>query len=107
MMKLNLISEYVLSCNNFILFILTLEFVEFVVVLIGLLCFGLMYYNHSIIAKFKYHFKQLSIFINKYNKQSSWTPKSSESFVWKDTNWKHIELRLSILQNKIYAARKI
>ena len=45
-------------------------------------------------------------FINKYNKQSSWTPKSSESFVWKDTNWKHIELRLTILQNKIYAARK-
>ena len=47
-----------------------------------------------------------NIYINKYNKQSSWTPKSSESFVWKDTNWKHIELRLTILQNKIYAARK-
>ena len=62
MMKLNLISEYVLSCNSFILFILTLEFVEFMVVLIGLLCFGLMYYNNSIIAKFKYHFKQLPIF---------------------------------------------
>ena len=62
MMKLNLIWKYVLSCNSFILFILTLEFVEFIVVLIGLLCFGLMYYNHSIIAKFKYHFKQLPIF---------------------------------------------
>ena len=47
-----------------------------------------------------------NIYINKYNKQSSWAPKSSESFVWKDTNWKHIELRLTILQNKIYAARK-
>ena len=47
-----------------------------------------------------------NIYTNKYNKQSSWTPKSSESFVWKDTNWKHIELRLTILQNKIYAARK-
>jgi hypothetical protein len=62
MMKLNLISEYVLSCNSFILFILTLELVEFIVVLISLLCFGLMYYNHSITAKFKYHFKQLPIF---------------------------------------------
>ena len=62
MMKLNLISEYVLSCNSFILFILTLEFVEFIVVLIGLLCFGLMYYNHSITAKIKYHFKQLPVF---------------------------------------------
>lgn len=62
MMKLNLISEYVLSCNSFILFILTFEFVEFMVVLIGLLCFGLMYYNHSITAKFKYRFKQLPIF---------------------------------------------
>lgn len=27
-----------------------------------------------------------------------------ESLVWKDTNWKHIELRLRILQNN--AARK-
>jgi hypothetical protein len=61
-MKLNLISEYVLSCNSVILFILTLEFVEFIVVLISLLCFGLMYFNHSIIAKFKCHFKQLPIF---------------------------------------------
>jgi hypothetical protein len=44
--------------------------------------------------------------INKYNKQSSSIPKSSENFVWKDTNWKKVELRLSILQNKIYAAKK-
>jgi len=62
MMKLNLIWKYVLSCNSFILFILTLRFVEFTVVLIGFLCFVLMYYNHSIITKFKYHFKQLPIF---------------------------------------------
>jgi hypothetical protein len=47
-----------------------------------------------------------NIRINKYNKQSSSIPKSSESFVWKDTDWKKIELRLNILQNKIYAAKK-
>ena len=62
MMKINLIKEYFLSFNSFILFTLTLEFVEFIVVLISLLCFGLMYYNHSLIAKLKYHFKQLPIF---------------------------------------------
>ena len=62
MMKVNLIKEYFLNCNSFILFILTFEFVEFIVVLISLLCFGLTYYNHSLIAKFKYHFKQLPIF---------------------------------------------
>lgn len=45
-------------------------------------------------------------FINKYKKHSPTTPKSSESFKWKDVNWKKIELRLNILQNKIYAARK-
>ena len=44
--------------------------------------------------------------INKYTKRSSFIPKSSESFVWKDTDWKHIELRLNVLQNKIYAARR-
>lgn len=47
-----------------------------------------------------------NICINKYNKQSSSIPKSSESFVWKDTNWKKIERRLNIFQNKIYAAKK-
>jgi hypothetical protein len=44
--------------------------------------------------------------INKYIKRGSLILKSSESFVWKDTNWKKIELRLNIFQNKIYAARK-
>lgn len=44
--------------------------------------------------------------INKYNKMSSTTPKSSESFLWKEVNWKKIELRLNIFQNKIYAAKK-
>ena len=44
--------------------------------------------------------------INKYNKTSSTTPKSSESFLWKEVNWKKIELRLNIFQNKIYAAKK-
>ena len=62
MIKLNLIIEYVLSCNSFILFIITLELVEFIVVLLSLLYFGLMYYSHSITAKLKYHFKQLLIF---------------------------------------------
>jgi hypothetical protein len=47
-----------------------------------------------------------NIRINRYNKPSSSIPKSSESFVWKDTNWKKIELRLNILQNKIYTARR-
>ena len=47
-----------------------------------------------------------NININKYNKQSSLIPKSSQSFVWKDTNWKKIELRLNILQTKVYAAKK-
>jgi RNA-directed DNA polymerase len=47
-----------------------------------------------------------NIRINKYNKPSSTIPKSSESFVWKNVDWKKIELRLNIFQNKIYAARK-
>jgi len=47
-----------------------------------------------------------NIRINKYNKSSSTTPKSSESFLWKEVNWKKIELRLNIFQNKIYAAKK-
>ena len=33
------------------------------------------------------------------------TPKSSESFVWTDTNWRKIELRLNIIQHKIYIAK--
>ena len=47
-----------------------------------------------------------NIRINKYKKLSSTIPKSSESFKWKDVNWKKIELRLNIFQNKIYAAKK-
>ena len=47
-----------------------------------------------------------NIRINKYNKHSSSSPKSSDSFVWKNSNWKKIELRLNTLQNKIYAAKK-
>jgi RNA-directed DNA polymerase len=47
-----------------------------------------------------------NIRINKCNKTSLTIPKSSESFVWKNVNWKKIELRLNIFQNKIYAARK-
>ena len=47
-----------------------------------------------------------NIRINKYKKLNSTIPKSSESFEWKDVNWKKIELRLNIFQNKIYAARK-
>ena len=44
--------------------------------------------------------------ISKYNKSSLLTLKSSESFVWKDTNWKKIKFRLNILQNKINATKK-
>ena len=47
-----------------------------------------------------------NIRINKFKKLSSTIPKSSESFKWKDVNWKKIELRLNIFQNKIYAAKK-
>ena len=47
-----------------------------------------------------------NIRINKYKRLSLTIPKSSESFEWKDVNWKMIELRLNIFQNKIYAARK-
>jgi RNA-directed DNA polymerase len=47
-----------------------------------------------------------NIRINKYKRLSLTIPKSSESFEWKDVNWKKIELRLNIFQNKIYAARK-
>uniref|UniRef100_UPI0030020235 hypothetical protein n=1 Tax=Cocconeiopsis kantsiensis TaxID=3082010 RepID=UPI0030020235 len=62
MIKLNLIIEYALNCNSFILFILILELVEFIVILISFLYFGLMYYNNPITAKLKYHLKQLPIF---------------------------------------------
>ena len=47
-----------------------------------------------------------NIRINKSKKLSSTIPKSFESFKWKDVNWKKIELRLNVFQNKIYAARK-
>ena len=47
-----------------------------------------------------------NIRINKYKKLNSTIPKSSESFEWKGVNWKKIELRLNIFQNKIYAAKK-
>jgi len=44
--------------------------------------------------------------INKYSNRKSPEAKSSESFVWRDTNWKKIEIRLRNIQYKIYAARK-
>jgi RNA-directed DNA polymerase len=47
-----------------------------------------------------------NLHINKYLNASSSIPKSSESFVWRNTHWKKIELRLTIFQNKIYAAKK-
>ena len=47
-----------------------------------------------------------NIRINKYNELSLMIPKSFESFLWKEVNWKKIELCLNIFQNKIYAARK-
>jgi hypothetical protein len=62
MIKVNLISDYVLSCSSFILFILALDFVDFIVVFISLLCFGLIYYNHPITTKCNFYFKQLPVF---------------------------------------------
>jgi len=41
------------------------------------------------------------------NKQKSIEPKSSESFAWKDVVWRKIEIRLNIIQQKIYAAKVI
>jgi hypothetical protein len=43
---------------------------------------------------------------NKHKNESSAIPKNSESFVWKDTNWRKIELRLNIVQTKIYVAKQ-
>ena len=43
--------------------------------------------------------------INKHKNKNLVTPKSSGSFVWTDTNWRKIELRLNIIQHKIYAAK--
>lgn len=43
---------------------------------------------------------------NKHKNKSSTIPKSSESFVWKDTNWRKIELRLNIVQTKIHVAKQ-
>ncbi len=48
----------------------------------------------------------INLNINKYKKRKEKTPKSSESFIWKNVNWKKIELRLNIFQNKIYTAKK-
>ncbi len=46
-----------------------------------------------------------NININKHKNKNLVTPKSSESFVWTDTNWRKIELRLNIIQHKIYIAK--
>jgi len=43
---------------------------------------------------------------NKHKNKSLTIPKSSESFVWKDINWRKIELRLNIIQTKIYVAKQ-
>ena len=43
--------------------------------------------------------------IKKHKNKNLVTPKSSESFVWTDTNWRKIELRLNIIQHKIYIAK--
>lgn len=44
--------------------------------------------------------------INKHKNKSLTIPKSSESFMWKDTNWRKIKLRLNIIQTKIYVAKQ-
>lgn len=43
---------------------------------------------------------------NKHKNKSLTISESSESFVWKDTNWRKIELRLNIIQTKIYVAKQ-
>ena len=48
-----------------------------------------------------------NIRINKFKKLSSTIPKSSENLKQKDVNWKKIELRLNIFQNKIYALTEV
>lgn len=42
---------------------------------------------------------------NKHKNKNVVIPKSSESFVWKDTNLRKIELRLNIIQRKIYVTK--
>lgn len=44
-----------------IFIMITVQFVEWIVNLIGLLLFGLIYYNHLIMVKFKDYFKQLPV----------------------------------------------
>lgn len=44
--------------------------------------------------------------INKHKNKNSTILKSFRSFVWKNTNWREIELRLHIIQNKIYVAKQ-
>lgn len=44
--------------------------------------------------------------INKHKNKNLTILNSSESFVWEDTNWREIELRLNIIQNKIYVAKQ-
>ena len=43
--------------------------------------------------------------INKHKNKNLMTLKSSESFVWIDTNWQKIELRSNIIQHKTYVAK--
>lgn len=62
MVKLKLISEFFVSCNSFIKFILIFEFIEFMVVFIGFLYFNLVYYNHPMTIKCRSYFKQLPIY---------------------------------------------
>merc|ERR1711933_556744 len=63
MIKLKLlISEFFLSCNSFVKFILIFEFIEFMVVFIGFLYFILVYYNHPMVTKCRSYFKQLPIY---------------------------------------------
>lgn len=61
MVKFKLISEFFISCNNFIKFIIILEFVELMVVFIGFLYFNLLYYNHPMTLKCRSYFRQLPI----------------------------------------------
>lgn len=58
--------------------------------------------TNKLIAKFRVFDAEryISVAVSKTNVSGP------ESFVWKDVNWKKVQLRLNNLQNKIFAAKK-
>jgi|SaaInlV_125m_DNA_1040241.scaffolds.fasta_scaffold352127_1 hypothetical protein len=57
--------------------------------------------TNKLIAKFRVFDAEryISVAVSKTNVSGP------ESFVWKDVNWKKVQLRLNNLQNKIFAAK--